>query len=117
MNNKRLGSMFERELCDVLADKGYWVHFIAPDNRGAQPFDVIAVKDGKPLAIDCKTSVRDAISIGRLETNQILAFEHWIKCGNGNPIVAVKHKGDIYFVLYLELKRCSTIKLTEDLKI
>lgn len=117
MNNKQLGSAFERELCDILAKKGYWVHFIVPDSRGAQPFDVIAVKDGKALAIDCKTSARDSISIGRLESNQIFAFERWIKCGNGNPIVAVKYKEDIYFVLYLELKRCSTVKLTEDLKI
>ena len=38
MNNKKKGTAFEKEMCDLLAIKGYWVHFIAPDARGAQPF-------------------------------------------------------------------------------
>ena len=56
MNNKRRGTEFERQMCDILAKKGYWVHFIVPDARGAQPFDIIACRDGRPVAIDCKTS-------------------------------------------------------------
>ena len=50
MNNKIIGTAFEKEMCELLANRGYWVHFITPDNRGAQPFDIIAVKDGKAFA-------------------------------------------------------------------
>ena len=111
MNNKKLGTAFEKELCDLLAQKGYWVHFIVPDSRGAQPFDVIAVKDGVALAIDCKTCVLDTFNISRLEENQRFAFEKWIACGNVEPIIAIKHGGRIYTVGYLKLKEQGKVKI------
>ena len=111
MNNKRLGSDFEREYCRLLAQKGYWVHFMAPDSRGAQPFDVIAVKDGKALAVDCKTCVANTFNISRLEDNQIMAFERWMSCGNGVPIIAVLHNDTIYEISYVELKEKKSIRL------
>ncbi len=105
MNNKRLGTQFERELVEALADRGWWCHFITPNAAGAQPFDVIAVKDGKALAIDCKTSVDHIFRISRLEDNQIMAFEKWLACGNEDPVIAVKYMGGVYFVSYTGLKR------------
>ena len=115
MNNKKLGNEFEVEMCDILAQIGYWVHFVVPDSRGAQPFDIIAVKDNKAYAIDCKTCVKDVISIDRLEENQILAFDMWMRRGNGVPIVAVKHEGSIYLVPYTDLKVFGKVALTDDL--
>lgn len=112
--NKQIGTEFEHELCQILAQKGYWVHFIVPDARGAQPFDVIAVKDGKALAIDCKTCVADSFNIGRLEENQIMAFERWIKCGNDDPFIAVKHDNKVYLINYSYLKERRTIKIGEE---
>ena len=112
MTNKRLGNLFERELCGILAQEGYWVHFIVPDARGAQPFDIIAVKDGKALAIDCKTCVAHSFNISRLEDNQIMAFNRWMKCGNPVPIIAVKHNDLIYKIKYNELQERKSIKLT-----
>lgn len=111
VNNKRLGTEFERKACEVLACKGYWVHFIVPDARGAQPFDIIAVKEGKALAIDCKTCVADIFNISRLEDNQMMAFEKWIRCGNRVPIILVEHKGDIYSIPYDILKERKKIRL------
>ena len=111
MNNKRLGNAFEREMVEMLAHEGYWVHFIAPDARGAQPFDIIAVKDGDAIAIDCKTCVADTFNISRLEDNQVLAFERWLACGNNDPIIAVKHTGHIYKISYAQLVRERSIKL------
>lgn len=102
MNNKRLGTQFERELVKALADLGWWAHFIIPNAAGAQPFDVIAVKDGKTLAIDCKTSSDHIFRISRLEENQILAFEKWIACGNEDPYIAVKY--DEIFILFVNYK-------------
>lgn len=111
MNNKQIGTAFERELCDALAKDGYWVHFITPDARGAQPFDVIAVKDGIGYAIDCKTCVQPIFTIDRLEDNQIMAFEKWKKCGNTDPMIAVKHDGKIYMLAYSDLKKERRIRL------
>lgn len=105
MNNKKLGTEFEKELCKWLAIKGYWVHFIVPDARGAQPFDIIAVRNGEAVAGDCKTSVKKVFSINRLEENQILAFERWLNCGNKSPLVFVKYQDHVYYIPYEILKR------------
>lgn len=111
MNNKKIGTAFEQEVCCLLAKSGWWVHFIAPDARGAQPFDIIAVKGGKAIAIDCKTCVAKWFNISRLEDNQIMAFEKWISCGNEDPIIAVKHNEQIFWIKYSELKKGGKINL------
>ncbi len=113
-SNKQIGSAFERTLCQKLANLGYWVHFLAPDARGAQPFDIIAVKHGVAHAIDCKTCVAATFNISRLEENQILAFEHWLRCGNTTPIIAVLHEGRIYAIEYDRLKEQRSIKLNTE---
>jgi len=113
-NNKRLGTEFENEAVEILSRLGYWVHFISPDIRGAQPFDVIAVKKAIPIAIDCKTSVKKRFNISRLEDNQILAFEKWLRCGNPEPIILVKYNEYIYCVGYLRLKAETSILLEKN---
>ena len=112
-NNKKIGTAFEKEFCNILADKGYWVHFINPDARGSQPFDVIAVKNGQALAVDCKTSSKPIFPISRLEDNQIMAFEKWILCGNDEPMIAVKYNEHIYMVTYSKLKEDLKVDLRE----
>lgn len=113
MNNKQIGNEFEKQVCDRLAQEGYWVHFITPDARGAQPFDIIAVREGKALAIDCKTCVAKSFNISRLEDNQIMSFEKWLKCGNEMPLVAVKHEGMLYWIEYEFLKSKVSIRLAD----
>lgn len=113
MNNKKLGTAFEQELCDLLNQWGWWSHFMSPDNRGAQPFDVIAAKNGLAVAIDCKTCARKTFDYDRLEENQKLAFEKWLDCGNAEPMIAVKHKDMVYFLFYSKLKEMQKIKLVE----
>lgn len=104
MNNKALGTKWEKDFCKWLAQKGWWVHFITPAPDGGQPFDVIAVKNGKALAIDCKTSAKATFSLNRLELNQVMSFNKWLKCGNLMPVVAVNYQGKLYFIKYDELK-------------
>lgn len=113
MNNKKRGTEFEREFCDLLADNGFWVHFMVPDASGSQPFDVIAVKNGIAYAADCKTCKANIFSMSRLEDNQILAFEKWMKCGNKVPIVAIKHNGEIRFVSYAKLAAAGSVNIPE----
>ena len=69
------GSQFERIIVRALGDCGYWAHRIAPDARGAQPFDVIAMGGGKVIAADCKVCQGGRFSFERFEDNQRLAFE------------------------------------------
>lgn len=111
--NKKIGTEFEKKVCKILADKGYWVHFIAPNILGSQPFDIIAVKNGKAIAIDCKTCVSARFNISRLEENQIAAFEKWLKCGNSEPLIIIEHYKKIVFVEYSKLKNERTVKVDE----
>ena len=105
-SNKERGTSFERNLVKRLGELGFWAHFITPDDRGAQPFDVIAVKDGEAWAIECKTLDDKAkfIPLTRLEENQQLAFEKWLNCGNRHAFVAVMHKDRIRLVPYVKLR-------------
>ena len=114
MINKELGTDFEQEVCSVLCYRGFWAHFIVSDKTGAQPFDIIAVKNGKPYAIDCKTCSLNKISYGRLEENQKSAFNRWIYCGNPMPLVAVQYHNEIKWVEYKALKMLGAVPLNED---
>lgn len=114
MNIKKIGTEFEKELCKVLALCGYWVHFITPNAAGQQPFDILAVRKGTPLAIDCKTCVQNSIPYTRLEDDQKTAFELWLIRGNNEPIVAVKHDEKIYRIPYTKLRNEGRVKLTDE---
>lgn len=111
VNNKKLGTEFEEEMAKILANDGYWVHFMWPGPDGAQPCDLIFSKDGYVTIADCKTSAKRNFSIKRLEDNQIMAFEKWLKCGNTEPLVFVKHKDRIYTVPYLFLRNHGKVDL------
>ena len=113
MNNKRLGSAFEREFCEKLSQAGWWVHFMSPTASGAQPCDVIACRDNIPFLIDCKTCEDDTFRISRLEDNQIFAFEKFKKKGNKHCWIAVKHNGQIYGIPYDYLCNEKSVKLTD----
>lgn len=111
MNNKKLGTEFEKRMVDVLSKKGYWVHFMSPDNRGAQPFDIIAVKGGIAFAIDCKTSKDHIFRIDRLEDNQMMAFTKWMACENSVPYIAVLYNDEIHMIKYTDLLKYGKIDL------
>lgn len=113
MNNKERGTQFEKRMCRILAEQGWWTHFIEPKMNGAQPFDIIAVKDGVAVAIDCKTSAKETFSISRLEDNQIYAFEKWMACGNNIPQVFIEYRDSVYCVDYTVLKENGRLKLKE----
>lgn len=113
MNNKQLGTEFENEFCELLAKKGYWVHFITPDRRGAQPFDIIAAKNNRAYAFDCKTNAGKWFNLSRLEDNQVMAFEKWLECKNGTPYIAIKYKQMIFCIPYLKVKYDGKVNLEE----
>jgi len=97
LNNKRLGSSFEKEYAEILSNKGYWVTFLFPrEHIGSQPCDLIAIKDDRPILIDCKTCKSSLFPISRIEENQRLAFRKYRKCGNTKFILAIKQGNKVY---------------------
>lgn len=114
MNNKKIGNEFETEFCELLKAKGYWVHFITPDKSGAQPFDIIAAKDGIAYAFDCKTSVKRVFPFSRLEENQKMSFELWKAKGNAEPYIAIKYEDGVYIVSYTLLKHKKKVDVEKD---
>lgn len=115
MTNKRLGTAFERFVCADLAHDGYWTHFISPDERGAQPFDIIAVKNNKAIAVECKTldAKSHIFPLSRLEDNQLMAFKRWMACGNDTPLIAIAWKSKCYYIPYTELAEKKRIDLRD----
>lgn len=96
MNNKQLGNSFEQEFCNILARDGFWVHFIEPNKSGAQPFDIVAGKDGYIYAFDCKTNKGNRFRLDRIEDNQQLAFDKFNHARNFNSYFAIKNEENIY---------------------
>ena len=103
MINKKIGNDFEQELCEILADVGYWVHNFA-NRKNGQPADIIAVKDGGAYLIDAKVCSYEVFPFKRIEENQSLAMKYWIECGNLTPQFALKCRNEIYMVSYSTIK-------------
>ena len=103
MINKKLGNDFEQELCEILADAGYWVHNFA-NRKNGQPADIIAVKNGGAYLIDAKVCSYEVFPFRRIEDNQHLAMDMWIECGNIEPYFALKCRNEIYMVGYRTIK-------------
>lgn len=100
MINKKLGNDFEQELCQILADAGYWTHNFA-NRKNGQPADIIAVKNGKAYLIDAKECTREIFPLKRMEYNQELSMGLWIECGNIEPYFALKARNEVYMVDYI----------------
>ena len=97
MENKIAGNRFESELCQILAEHGWWAHNMSQGKAG-QPADIIAVKNRVPVIIDCKLCQNDRFVLSRIEPNQENAMKLWQKkVGNNHCYFALKvSSGDIY---------------------
>lgn len=119
MNSKKIGTQFEQEFCDYLAKHGWWAHFLSANSTGAQPFDIIAIKDNYVYAIDCKTCSTERFAFSRIEDNQRLAFDKIAQVGDVICGFAIKYNSSYYFIPYSfvwvkELLKEKSIKFTED---
>ena len=101
--NKELGNDFEQELCEILADAGYWVHNFA-NRKNGQPADIIAVKSGGAYLIDAKVCTYEVFPFRRIEDNQQLAMDMWLECGNIEPYFALNVRSEVYMVGYSTIK-------------
>ena len=98
--NKKIGNDFEAELCDILAENGYWAHNFA-QNKAGQPADIIAAKNRKTVLIDCKVCSDGVFKFDRIEENQRRAMQLWHDCGNSDGWFALKIPGERVFMFML----------------
>lgn len=117
-SNKRIGNSFEKELAEILRKKGYWVTLLTPKKHiGSQPADLIAIKDNKPILIDCKTCKTHSFPLNRIELNQWNASKRFLKCGNTEYYIAIKCEEKIYMIPIHTIDRTAKrINLKEKIK-
>lgn len=102
-NNKTSGTTFEKHFARYLSNKGFWVHCIQ-DRHNGQPFDVIACRNNKPFAFDCKVCSDDYFALARIEENQKSAMERYLATGNKYCYFAFLFGEEIVIVHYRDLR-------------
>ena len=120
------GREFEKYMVDWLNEKGFWVHRMAESNTGSQPFDIIALRNYKVCAFDCKviSTKRPYFPFSRIEENQKRAFEKMQDCYRGMLLCGflIYFEDDVYLLDYEIAKKWMEegkkgIALTEGFKI
>ena len=97
MSNRKDGTDFEKELCEILREYGFWTHNFA-QSRDGQPSDIIAAREGKAYLIDAKVCKNDTFPLSRIEENQKLAMDYYRDCGNPEGWFALKTSEGIYMI-------------------
>ena len=99
--NKKDGNQFENELTELLKEHGWWALNISC-GRSGQPVDIIAVKNGVSVLIECKVCNNKShrFSFERIEANQWLSCSLWNQCGNGTSWFALKVEDKVYMVSF-----------------
>lgn len=117
-SNKRIGNNFEKELAEILREKGYWVTLLTPKKHiGSQPADIVAIKNNKASLIECKTCKSHLFEIKRIEENQWNASKKYFKCGNTEYLIAIKNEEEIYMIPIESIdKKQSSIDLRLQMK-
>lgn len=115
MNQKNIGSAFEREFAEILSQQGFWVHRMQ-DNQNGQPFDLIAAKNKRTYVFDCKNCRDGVFRLSRIEENQQQAMRLWRETGNWEGMFAIRFSGRIYLMpchMLIALSKNGTKSITE----
>lgn len=70
-----------------------------PNKINGQPFDILAAKNNKFFAFECKNCSKDYFPLSRVEDNQIQAFKKLQHTGNTGFLFVFKFKNEIKFCL------------------
>lgn len=107
LNNKRIGTKFEKEFANLLGKKGYFVTMLTPKTHtGVQPFDLIACKNNIVYCFECKTlhSKYKRFPLSRIEENQRLSFKRLQQTGNTNYYVIINYNNqEIYKIPFAKI--------------
>ena len=101
------GLQFERAFCEWLKQRDFWVLNIPRSHTGAQPFDVLAMRDRSVIAADCNV-ISDGpatFPFDRIEDNQRLAFDMIQRKASVMCCIAVWYEPAkaIYIVPYVDI--------------
>ena len=90
-SNKTSGNKFEDDFAGILNENGFWCHVMQQKKEG-QPADIIAVRGRFHTLIDCKeiSNIKDGFPFTRVEENQRLAMEKFLKCAGELGYFALK---------------------------
>ena len=119
ISNRTSGTRFEDELCNLLAEQGWWAHNLSQNQTG-QPADVIAAKNNTSILIDCKVCGTNKFPLSRVEANQEGAMTVWSDRVNDHCYFAMKLPNDsIYMISFYEIQAAvnsgkSSITINED---
>ena len=103
-SNKKLGSDFEQEVCQELAQEGYWVHNVA-NRKNGQPMDIIAVRENIACLIDAKVCTNGIFKISRIEENQVLSMRRWFQTGNNLAMLWLRLPDETVSVIVLNSEK------------
>lgn len=82
-SNATLGADTEKALAELLAGGGWFCAIIPRGAGGAQPFDILAVKDGGfTIGLDAKRSQDGKFRCSRVEANQFTAMDKLEEVGS-----------------------------------
>lgn len=104
MSNKHDGTTFERKFADILYRRGFWALNI-PDGKNGQPFDIVAVRNNRAYAFDCKSCAGQRFLFSRIEENQRNAFYAWKTAGNDPAMLALYIPAAIYLLRYSDIRK------------
>ena len=115
------GAEFENVFAKWLFDKGFWALNIPKNKFGAQPFDIIAIKDDFIWAIDCKVCGQNRLDLRRVEPNQLSAFNALRTRTNAHCSFVCWHKNVMYEITFNEVEKglskgAASIKLERMIK-
>ena len=107
MTNGQEGQAFERRVRQYLAGQGYWVTKLQEGKNGA-PFDLLAVRDHRALAVECKVCASLRFPLGRVEDNQWSGMKKFQQTAGDAVLVLLAPSGEVCvypFDLVLAQKR------------
>lgn len=112
--NRKVGNAFEKDLCQRLANYGFWAHNLAQNSQG-QPFDVLAARNGVSYPIDCKDCAKNVFKLDRVEENQFSAMQLWQETGNGIGWFALRMtSGAVYMISFTDMAVAKLMKSSLD---
>lgn len=107
MSNKKRGCNYERQLVDLLHNRGFAAVRVA--GSGAKPLptpDIVACQKGRILAIECKTSRKNQVYISNDQVNNLCEYS---KMAGAKPLIAVKFtQREWYFLIPSKVPRTSS---------
>lgn len=97
MSNKSRGCTYERQLVDLLYQKGFAAVRVAGSGAKAMPTpDIVACRGGRILAIECKTTRKNQVYIA---DGQVRDLRKYSRAAGARALLAVKFTQQQWYFL------------------